>query len=1028
MRLTMSTVFKALAALPLLAASSLSVNAQDAGTLFPDGALAEKANNAADSGADKPHSASRQGHGHVRQGNTSTASDEFGRPYAPYGKENAAELLARALDSNQLPSWELGCQVVEPRSIDVIGPDGKTRTVWYMLFKVTNRNVQELREYRTGVVEVSKTPAPGDAESAPSIEDTGLKTDGPGEVAGGAMLKPSFLQPVVVETGQMQGMPVSTSLSLLVETISGFDALAGMEDDLLAMVTAEVDRKIGTGLSSAEAEGGESGEALRQRMISEAYAKARRTYRDAADAELRRMIAVKEGLMEWRGTSFEPALWSSDSFKRDISPVYELSQVDYEGALALPMVAEKLVGEGVVEVTHRWPVVNDSDGTLYAFLADGEARPEGTSVVKEGHDLYGKLLPVRYQEYDVVDRAGRRLAPGQPGYHAARAAGGEILRDKPDHGIEGNLTGLLETPVKRPKFRVYREGDRVLKGWDTGVPTSPGSADTYRINGKLVDASGAAQRAVASVLAELRAHQRGAGGSPEVGADLVAAAERSMAEAAVELSSGTEIFEGRAAVSSEGVPVKQLDHLGRAIRRTTLTYRVGERVTEAEYRAWAQRFSPEVLSRHDQSPWTRPLRHDDLLVGLPKIKMGKLLNPEHGEPEMVLANGRPVPTGRIYDSTKIAPEHFMRDPDGEYFTNRTAPLPDAANAEPGAAYVYAPYGAANADATPVPAFDSYGVWADYTDPVSGRRIPLRNADGSPVLDEMGQPLFVKEFEYECLYAYEYERVMEDDPGFAAAHSGTVNGLKKATMKAFFRGTTFVGPATWQVWSGSGENRKLERLTLDDPGTGDTVSPEQYGEANGLEIKDVEVPAYVLEKLREGLAAKSGQVPVEAITAEAFSRSSVSFDNGWTPGSTPATSQRWTLPAPLVAGSGQDMQILSSSKKEIAPGEFVHDYSISERWGVYILPDVAPDWDFMNVTIRGLRSPVIRRGFSENAFKLPAPGITGEVRRTGLDPVLVRQDWAYTVRFKREGNAAKPSTNNVHRVSEGWRLMGERPVE
>jgi len=1027
MRVTMSTVLKALAALPLLAASSISLQAQDAETLFREGRLAEKRDHPADSGRDLPHSGSRQGYGHIRQGNTSTDADVHGRAFNPYGGENAEQLLNRALDNNQLPAWELGVTLLEPRSIQIVGADGTTRTVWYVLYKVANRNVQPVREYKTGVIEINKTPSAGDAESAPSIEETGLDPSGAGEIkgsGGSGMLKPSFLVPSVSETGEWIGMPVSTSISLYVESVSGYDALAGNEDDLRTKIEAEVDRLIGSGADGADA-------TRRSEMVEERMAKARRTYRDAADADLRRRIAEKEGLMEWRDSKFEPVISSSDAFKRDISPVYAMTSDYFDGRLGLPVVAETMAADGTLKATYKYPVVNEADGSFYDYMEVGQTLPSGTAMVREGHPLYGKLLKVQYREYDVVDRYGRPLSPADSGYHAARAAGGEITREKAEAKIPENLANLIGQTAKGPALRVYKEGDRVLNGWDTGVPTAPGSSDTFKIYGKIVPNNAAMQRAYASVLAELRTHARGASDAAVAGNDLVAAATRSMAESAIELSGGTEIFPDRRA-AGDGIPVKQLDHLGRAVRRGLVTYQVGERITQVEYEAWAQRFPASVLARYDSKPWTRALRHDDLLVGLPKIKMGKLASGSEnkGAKEEVKIGGKSVETGRAYDSRVIAPSDFVRDPDGEYFTNREAPVPEGASLRAGEAYAFAPMGAANEGAVPVPQFDTYGVWADYLDPVTGRPIPLRNANGEPVVDEMGQQLFVKEFQYECLYAYEYEREAEQDPNYAAGYTGTVKGIATTTMRAFMKDGKFVGPATWQIFTGTGDARRLDRLSIDDPGEVDKVSPDDYAQTAGYTVDSIKVPVTVLEGLRAGLAARSGQVPVQSIGANAFERSTEQYSNGWNPGDTIATSQRWTFPAPLVStGSDGKLVVESALSLSIGPsGERTHHHFISEKWGVFILPDLDENWDFLNVSIRGLRAPVIRRGFAEKAYNVPTPVVSGEMRRTALDTVWVRQDWVYQARFEREGNAAKPETNNIHRISEGWRLMSEGRVE
>ncbi len=1016
MRVNFATVLKALSALPLLAASSISIQGQDAESLHRAGQLEERRNNAADSSDDAPHSASRQGYGHIRQGNTSTARDAWGRPYAPYGRESADELLDRARDGYQLPAWELGIELGEPQSYEYQGPDGP-RTVWYIVYKVINKNMQEVRKYSTFLSEVGNSGI-----GNTSVEDAGYNTGGVGEVGGSGMIAPSFLDPVVRSDGEMIGRPVSTSITFLAETVNGFDALAGNANDLRTSIEAEVDRLIGSG---------EIDSARRQQMIDARMQAVRKIYRDSGDPDLVAQIARKEGLVEWRGFKLETVVGTSSSFKRDVGAEYNLNS-DTLGQIALPEVRHTLGNDGSLAQITVYPAVYQ-DGS-FAGWSDQEL-PEGTTVVQEGHPLYGKMLKVHYQEYDVVDRFGNILRPDDAGYMQARAAGGEILRDKPEAGIPGNLADLIGTPARRPAFRTYTAGDKILFGYNTGVPTARGSSDTYRINGKLVESKYAAE-AVASALAELGNSTLEARDGNEPGADLDRVAGRDFQNAATaapesairELDFGTEMW-GRSPVG-ENIPVKQLDYLGRPIRRALVTYRVGETVTEAEYMAWAQRMPQSVLAGLHPQPWTRPLVAGDLLVGLPKIKLGRLLDAGKGEPEMIERNGTQVATGLMYDSRLITPEDFARDPDGTYFTNRVPPVDSSTQLQAGEAYAYAPLGQAANGAVPVPAFDRLGVWADYVDPVSGQRIPLRDAEGNTVLDEMGQPMFVKDFEYEWLYEYELVREPEIDQGFRAAFGNTPQGYAMTEIPTVMKDGKVVGVATYEIWREDAETkeRSLVRLALQPSSNANetSVSPADVAEARGYTVGTARVPTYVADALTRAIEEGNSAVPSEPLAPRYFIREG-NFANSWQNGDTIATSQRWTLPAPLVHENENNEWVAESSLRlTIGPdGERVHEHFISERYGIMILKDVDPEWDFMNVSIRGLRSPMIRRGFDADRVTLEplVEGGQGPVR-VGVTPRWVRQDWVYRARFERTGNDREPGSNLVTKVSEGWRLMDE----
>jgi hypothetical protein len=255
---------------------------------------------------------------------------------------------------------------------------------------------------------------------------------------------------------------------------------------------------------------------------------------------------------------------------------------------------------------------------------------------------------------------------------------------------------------------------------------------------------------------------------------------------ATELDSGTEMF-GSSVV---GKPVKQIDKRGRPIRRYVVTYQPGDVLTQAEWDIYSRRIGKALLARYTsiEDIVGRPLRADDPVVGMPKIKLGYFVgDAENRQPEIIdrgVDTGRRGPsgevileasadfvTGRMYDPRRVGPEDFMRDPDGTFTTNRVAPLPSNHGLNAGEDYIYAPLGAAGDDAMPVPAFDRYGAWMDYIHERSESRIPLYDDEGNLVRDMQDQLLYQKEYEYEYVYMYEYEQIAQDDQGFLASHGG-----------------------------------------------------------------------------------------------------------------------------------------------------------------------------------------------------------------------------------------------------------------
>src|SRR5690606_33483139 len=198
----------------------------------------------------------------------------------------------------------------------------------------------------------------------------------------------------------------------------------------------------------------------------------------------------------------------------------------------------------------------------------------------------------------------------------------------------------VNQPVLVPHYRLYRDSDKVLMDYDTGVPHADIPNANYRISGKIVGP------------ADPRF------GSAQDASDFV------------------------------GKPVKVIDSRGRAVRKYIVTYEAGDRISQAEWDIWRRRLGPGLLSRYEnlESITTRSLTPDDPVIGLPKIKMGSFTGEaEDGEPEVIqrgIDTGRRGPqgevildlqeytTGRRYSPKKVDPEDFQRDPEGEFSTNR----------------------------------------------------------------------------------------------------------------------------------------------------------------------------------------------------------------------------------------------------------------------------------------------------------------------------------------------------------------------
>ncbi len=486
--------------------------------------------------------------------------------------------------------------------------------------------------------------------------------------------------------------------------------------------------------------------------LEQRRANMKQVHRPVSDQFVLQQIAAEEGLYEWMGNSDfinEPVtmLHPLSAFQRQIGLAHELTAPQYNGPRCLEY-RTIVISEGERSEAVRYVAIY-SDNTFAGFYGTEDPLPDGATLITDTSDaMWGKLTIPRYRAGDCVDRFGNPLAANDPGYLDARAAGAGD--GESSYGMLGANHPAVGKPVTIPHVRTYKAGDRVLFSFDTGIKHAEHPNTNYTLSGKIVRA-----------------------GDPNFGD-------------AEELDSGSEMFGG----SVVGKPVKQIDKRGRALVCYPVTYQPGDVLTQAEWDIYSRRIGKALLSRYTgiEDIVGRPLRADDPVVGMNKIKLGYFIgDAENRQPESIergIDTGRRGPkgevllepsadfmTGRLYDPRKISPEDFMRDPDGTFTTNRVAPLPSNHGLNPGEDYIYAPLGAAGDDAVPVPAFDRYGAWKDYIHERSESRIPLYDEEGNLVRDMQDQLLYQKEYEYEYVYMYEYEQIAQDDNGFRAPSQG-----------------------------------------------------------------------------------------------------------------------------------------------------------------------------------------------------------------------------------------------------------------
>ncbi|MCL4731113.1 MAG: hypothetical protein KJ044_11830 [Planctomycetes bacterium] len=722
---------------------------------------------------------SHQGPDHPMQGNTSDQAGRFGGP-DPYGPENFKQFGEKNERHLNDPQWQLKIDLYDPKSIVVNYPDGTSREYWYVLFRVINNNVRQ----------VKSTTLP---EPNPEEVDLGRPPE-PLEIRGG-------------NTPNFEGVPVNCHIDFELQVFTR-NVERDPWDTEWPRDPEEIERP-------SQLPASEQAEAERRANI-------KRTYRAVSDPFVLQRIAEKEEMWEWNGNfagTPEPVtlLHPLSDFQRQMGRGFDRSAPDLSGPRCLPYRAVVLQGNERVETTRYVAVF--ADNTYAGIFGTGDRLPDGARLVTSTDDrMWGKLTQRRYEPGDCIDRSGRVLRANDPGYLNARIAGGNGEGEN-SYGLIGPNHPAVGQGVTMPHFLQYKDGDKVLFNHDTGI-TIPGRRnDTFKINGVIINA-----------------------------------ADPRYAEAEA-IDAGTEKF----GANVVGKPVKMVDSRGRALRKYLVTYQAGDVITQAEWDIWRARIGPGVLARYTNlnNIVGRPLTADDPLVGLPKIKLGYFVGPaDRNQPETIkrgVNTGRKGPkgeiilttvdykTGRPYDPRTIQADDFMRDPDGEYTTNRVAPIPEGASLRPGEEYVYAPLGGPGENAVPVPRFDQHGAWADWHDEFSGVRVPMSDEKGDLVRDEFDQLLYLKEYEYEYVYLYHYASEAQEDEGFKGQYGGDRWKLVQEEIRMMVKrgpaGEVDVAPLSRLIY----ENREITEPEVldgyesrDAEGKVSYLTREEYAQANGKE--------------------------------------------------------------------------------------------------------------------------------------------------------------------------------------------------
>ncbi|MEE9311557.1 MAG: hypothetical protein V3V10_04010, partial [Planctomycetota bacterium] len=704
-------------------------------------------------------------------------------------------------------------------------------------------------------------------------------------------------------------------------------------------------------------------------------------------------------------------------FQRQIGFSHDLSAPDFTGPRCFAYRA-LILKNGERAESVRYIAVYE-DNTYAGIFGKGDELPDGAHLVDNTDDaMWGKLSQRRYKVGDTVDRYGRILRANDPGYLNARIAGGKDPSSG-DYGVLSGNNEKVGSAAKIPAARVYQDGDRVLNNWDTGREHDEYPNETYKTNGKIVSPRDARFGEAEEINSGTTRYGKVIVGEPVKmqdsrgpikkylvtyrAGDVLTQAEwdilrARMGESMLKRYSNTADIVGRALVTGDsGIGMPKI--------------KLGKFRDDSD----SDNHNPEVLKRGID---TGRGPNQEIILEEQDYTTGRLYDPKNISPEDFNrdADGEfstwrssPVPEDAGLDASQAyiyAPLGMARDEDSvpvpsfdqygvwkdykDEVSESRIPLIDSEGKlvrdmldqiqylkEYEYEYIYMYEYARQTQ-------DDEKFTGEYVGDQSEMeteevRIKTKNGKSSALLrlvyemDEIEQPKVTDAYMLEVPLMKDGKEV-EDEDGIPVM---TIVYLPLAEYKE----KAGKDPAENAVMVKIITTEKVERRIVKEVHTGD----DSAGEGNDLietwEDAEARVTAPLVDE--NGIDNPDGGYSVtttdiityvnenrnkhlEGTSLEEMSGVEKGHMKGPEGGDTNELElskahkiwRRWTVPPPVVLGEGDEMEVITRLTDEVGPStsRFLTRY-ISEMWGVAIFKGVRRDWDFANVSVRGLRATV-----------------------------------------------------------------------
>ncbi len=507
--------------------------------------------------------------------------------------------------------------------------------------------------------------------------------------------------------------------------------------------------------------------------------------------------------------------------------------------------------------------------------------------------------------------------------------------------------------------------------------------------------------------------------------------------------------------AGQGRPVKRVDTYGRPLQAGFRVYRVGDRVTPMEWKAYGSLLPVNLLrdwaATGGYDPERDYLRSGDLLVGQPRLVLAEFRYQEEQMPSGEIALW---PLGHDVEG---AQEIHVDERDGTYWRNGFRL--DAAGDYDAILYEeLGPQGqnrfeellrntldkaelreastrAGRSFLKLVPEMDRYGAPVDFVHPITGEKIPQRvdvlpsgDQIGEVLRDDAGNTVFATAYKKlpRYLYEFEYEAISRDEArevepelyegdlfDLSRFNEDRKEGIDEHQIEEYWSQPRAVSGGMDSL---IGQPKVTSVPTLEPARINENFEPDEYIVIDRQNVERI-VPAL---SQREVQLMDDDALRVDPMHAfdriEVNDLSLIHRVTSLDPledEHDPSIRGRNAVLYGTIQDDPMPNHILFRVQREVIP-------TVAE--GVAVFGELDPQWDFMNVYVYGIRGPFRRSGMETTSPDRQVDSALGTPRGVTLydhTPRLERENWVLQLRFERLGSPLTRQMQSVRFIRRYW---------